>query len=90
MVSAKTEASLDPLAETRTRVWIDNTGGFRTEGRLIEIQPDSVRLLKSTGKTCTVPIGRLSEADAAYVEGIQARIDSMPLAMVTPVRCLIR
>ena len=84
VVSATTEAAVDPLAKTRMRVWIDNTGGFRTKGRLIEIRPDSVRLLKSNGKTCTVPNGRLSEADAAYVSGVQARIDSTPLAMVTP------
>ncbi len=84
VVSAKTEPSLNPLAETRVRVWIDNTGGFRTEGRLIELGDDSIRLLKSNGKTCTVPTERLSDADAAYIDGIRSRIESMPLAMVTP------
>ncbi len=84
VVSAKTKVTLDPLAETRDRVWIDNTGDFRTEGRLIEVGLDSVRLLKSNGKTCTVPRDRLSEADAAYVSGIQTKIEAMPLAMVTP------
>jgi len=55
------------------RTWNDNTGTFQVEGRLIAILPDHVRLLKTNGRTTTVPMRRLSEADATYVEEAAAR-----------------
>ena len=55
------------------RMWNDNTGTFQVEGRLIAILPDHVRLLKSNGRTTTVPLRRLSESDAKYVEEATAR-----------------
>ncbi len=71
------------LADTRDRTWIDNTGKYHTQGRLIEINEDNIRLLKSNGRTCTVPKSRMSDADAAYVDSIQRRIDSSRIAMLT-------
>jgi hypothetical protein len=55
------------------RMWSDNTGTFQVEGRLIAILPDHVRLLKSNGRTTTVPKRRLSDADSTYVEEAAAR-----------------
>ena len=49
------------------RWWTDNTGQFRTEGRLVEVQDEAVRLLKTNGKFCTVPRSRLSAPDRNYV-----------------------
>ena len=65
------------------RVWIDNTGKFSTEGRLIEIGDDFVRLMKSNGRTCTVPSDRLCPADAAYVASIVTSQDDIKVAMAS-------
>ncbi|MGB0600207.1 MAG: SHD1 domain-containing protein, partial [Rubripirellula sp.] len=61
--------------DTRSRTWVDNTRQFSTTGRLIEIQPNAVRLLKDNGRTCTVSYERLCPADAAYVQSIKRQID---------------
>lgn len=73
----------DPLADARSRVWVDNTGSFNVEGKLIEIRDDYVRLLKSNGRTCTVPTSRLCDADAAYVASVSAKIANSRIAMLT-------
>ena len=52
------------------RAWVDNTGTFKIQGRLIAILDGKVRLLKDTGKTTTVPLDRLSDGDRAYVEQV--------------------
>jgi hypothetical protein len=84
IVSTKPAADLDPLRTAQTRTWVDNTGNFRTVGKLIEIHATSIRLLKENGRTCTVPKRRLSRADAAYVDRMESEINALPLAMVTP------
>ncbi len=81
VVATTTETS--SLADTRVRTWIDNTGHYHVEGRLIEINSDNVRLLKSNGRTCTVAFERLSEADAAYVKSIRAKLLAANFAMLT-------
>ncbi len=55
------------------RHWSDNTGTYQIEGRLIAILDGHVRVLKSTGKTTTVPMRRLSDADRKYVEEVIIR-----------------
>lgn len=64
----------DPLRElfrsTDLRTWRDNTGTFEVQGRLAEIHPDRIRLLKDNGKYCTVPMRRLSESDQMIVQQI--------------------
>ncbi len=79
--SADTLIGLD---NTESRTWVDNTGGFRTEGRLIKIGDDHVKLLKNNGKTCTVPKSRLSDADSDYVQSIAHRVALF--VMATPGR----
>jgi hypothetical protein len=49
------------------REWNDNTGTFQIEGRLVAILDGQVRILKTTGRTTTVPMRRLSEDDQNYV-----------------------
>ena len=55
------------------RAWVDNTGTFKIQGRLIAILDGKVRLLKDTGKTTTVPLNRLSAADREYVDQVVER-----------------
>ncbi len=49
------------------RAWLDNTGQFRTVGRLVVIGEDHIRLRKPNGRVCTVPFDRLSTQDVDYV-----------------------
>ena len=49
------------------RAWTDNTGRFRTEGRLVGVTNGYVRLLKANQRYSTVPVQRLSSSDLDYV-----------------------
>ncbi|MCY2994161.1 MAG: SHD1 domain-containing protein [Planctomycetota bacterium] len=59
--------------ELPTRLWLDNTGSFQIRARLVGIEDGAIRLLKDNGKTSTVPLRRLSDADQQYVQGIAAQ-----------------
>ncbi len=50
-----------------SREWRDDTGRHGTEGRLVEVHADRVRILKATGRYTTVPMTRLSRADRDHV-----------------------
>jgi hypothetical protein len=80
---AVSSAKADPLAETANRTWVDNTGTFKTEGRLILIGDGFIRLLKSNGNTCTVPNDRMSKADANYVNSVRDEVNKARVAMLT-------
>ena len=56
------------------RHWTDNTGTFAVNGKLIAILDGKVRLLKENGRTCTVPMRRLSKSDADYVQMVVAKL----------------
>ncbi|MFM8495809.1 MAG: SHD1 domain-containing protein, partial [Planctomycetia bacterium] len=56
------------------RRWIDNTGLHETIGRLVEVHPDRIRILKANGRHATVPFERLSHHDQAYVTATGERI----------------
>jgi hypothetical protein len=58
------------------RQWVDDSGSFRVKGRLILILDGKVRLLKETGRTTTVPMDRLSDADQRYVAEVISRYGS--------------
>jgi len=62
--------SVSQAAPLPMRPWVDDTGHYRVNARLIEIGRDFVRLLKENGATSTVPMNRLSVADRDYV-GVQ-------------------
>ena len=53
-----------------SRSWRDDTGRHGTEGRLVEVRADRVRILKATGRYTTVPMSRLSAADRDHVAGV--------------------
>jgi hypothetical protein len=69
---------LTPAAEGRLtlREWVDGSGHFRVQARLILVLDGKVRLLKETGRTTTVALERLSAADRAYVAEVVARYGS--------------
>jgi hypothetical protein len=60
-------------AALATREWVDVSGTFRIRGRLIAVLDVKVRILKETGRTTTVPLERLSEADRELVSGLITR-----------------
>jgi hypothetical protein len=55
------------LDSNETRLWVDNTGKYSVNARLILFLDGHVRLLKDTGRTTTVPLKRLSERDLEFV-----------------------
>ncbi len=52
------------------RVWHDNTGFFSTEGRLVQVLLGEIRIQKTNGNYCTVPLERLSASDFRYVKWV--------------------
>ena len=65
-----------PLKATQepTRLWLDNTGVHETVGKLVEVQTDRIRILKTNGAFSTVPLTRLCPQDQAYVAATGARL----------------
>jgi hypothetical protein len=63
-----------PATADDMRVWIDNTGKYRVNAKLISVGKSSVRLLKDNCKYTTVPFGRLSMADLAFVQSVQTPV----------------
>ncbi len=55
------------LASSELRQWVDDTGSFSCRGRMIRMLDGKVQLLKDTGRTTTVPLSRLSQADLEFV-----------------------
>jgi hypothetical protein len=74
------KAEDDPFAavlhapDEPVRRWIDDSGRHETIGRLVEVHPDRVRILKSNGRYATVPLERLSRHDQSYVSATGERI----------------
>lgn len=58
-------------ANGQERTWIDNTGNNRIEAELLGVEK-VVRLRKKNGVVITVPFSRLSAADIAYIERMEA------------------
>jgi len=79
----KVAKSVDVLDSTKTRTWIDNTGNWGTDGRLVEVRENEIQILKTNGRTCTVPMERLSDADRAYVDSIRAQVSEFLFAMAS-------
>ena len=57
------------------RKWKDDTGQFEIEAELVKIEGDAVRLKRRDGRTVTVPIDRLCEADRKIIERLQSDDD---------------
>lgn len=50
------------------RTWTDASGKYRIRATLVEVVDETVKLKKSDGKTVTVPLEKLSEADRNWLE----------------------
>jgi hypothetical protein len=77
-MAAPIAPELDPLniatdGKLPAREWIDDSGAFKINARLVLILDGKVRLLKDTGRTTTVELARLSTADREYVASVIAR-----------------
>ncbi len=55
------------LASHSLRHWVDDTGSFSCEGRMLRMLDGKVQILKSTGRTTTVLLARLSKGDLEFV-----------------------
>ena len=55
------------LASNEMRMWVDNTGSYSVNARLVRFVDGHVRLMKENGRTTTVPLNRLSERDLQFV-----------------------
>ena len=55
-------------ADEPSRTWRDAGGKFSIEAKLIDVQADKVRLLKTSGETIMVPLAKLSEIDRTYLK----------------------
>ncbi len=55
-------------ADEPARTWRDAAGKFSIEAKLIDVQADTVRLLKTSGDTIQVPLSKLSEKDREYIK----------------------
>jgi hypothetical protein len=55
------------LASDEMRLWVDNTGNYSCGGRLVRFLDGHVRILKTNGRTTTVPLYRLSAGDLEFV-----------------------
>lgn len=74
-VSAIEKSGEISIEQSQRRLWRDNTGYFSTSGKLILVTEDFVRLMKDTGKTCTVELDKLSEVDRQYVDAIRQCVE---------------
>lgn len=57
----------DRGALSAPRTWTDSTGRFKVEARLVKFEGGQVTLEKADGRTITLPLGRLSDADRALL-----------------------
>ena len=58
--------------KTATRTWSDVTGTFKIDASLINVIDGNVNLRRADGKTLSVPLNKLSEADQAFVNEQQS------------------
>ena len=60
------------------RTWTDSTGKHTVEAEFVDLKDGKVRLKKEDGRTITIPIERLSEADRAYVKSQIKQVSGKP------------
>lgn len=71
-------------AQEPSRTWRDAAGKFSIDAVLIDVQGDSVRLLKKDGATIQVPLAKLSEVDREYVKNRAAPQSDADNPFATP------
>ena len=59
------------VRRSKSRIWIDKTGKFKTSAQFVEYSRGTVKLLKSeSGKEVAVSLAALSVEDQKYVKGL--------------------
>ena len=61
-------AAIVAVAVAEERTWSDASGKFKLDAELVEVKDGKAVLLSTDGKTLSVPIKRLSEADQAFIQ----------------------
>ncbi len=61
-------AAIVAVAAAEERTWTDATGKFKLSAELVEVKDGKAVLLRSDGKTVSVPVTRLSDVDRAFIE----------------------
>jgi SLA1 homology domain 1, SHD1/Nucleoporin FG repeat region len=83
---SKEDPFSDIFSQNKARLWQDNTGNFKVDAQLAEIHSDYVRLLKSNGNYCKVPLRRLCDADRVFVDRIASRLPVGETKMVSIIK----
>jgi len=82
--AAKGAAKL-PAAAAKPRTWADSTGRFSVEATLADMKDGQVTLKRTDGRTVTLPVERLSQADQDFVKELQkAAAESNPFEPTQP------
>lgn len=55
-----------------TRIWTDDTGKFTVEAALLSVEGNNITLQREGGRTVSLPISRLSDADQEYIRRVHA------------------
>ena len=63
-------------SQSAAHEWTDQTGRHRVEAEYVDLKDGEVVLRKSDGKTVTVPLDRLSEADRRFVRAMNQKDSS--------------
>ena len=58
--------------QAEVRTWTDSTGKHKTRAELISVKDGKVALRKENGKTVTLKLERLSDADQKYLADLDA------------------
>jgi hypothetical protein len=72
--SAAPVSALLSVSASPRRLWVDITGQWSTTGRLVDVGPGQVRILKFNGRLTTVSLRQLSDHDRRYAQGVYERI----------------
>ena len=74
------------------RIWVDESGRFSIEARLVEVNEESIVLLRKTGGTVALDRNKVSELDQNYIDEIEQSLMSAPnqLRLQPPVLPAIR
>lgn len=61
-------AAVFAVAVAKERAWTDTTGKFNVTAELVDVEDGKAVLRRADGKTITVPVDKLSDADQAFLK----------------------
>jgi actin cytoskeleton-regulatory complex protein SLA1 len=74
----QTRANLAKPDPSKTRTWTDRSGSFKVEAQFLGLADEKIQLHKLNGVKISVPLGKMSLEDVAYVERLTGRQTSPP------------